>query len=50
MHWPPHNRLQGIDWKQLDYALGAFEGHATDLGCHVIQLETAGISIESGLR
>ena len=83
VHWPPHNRLQGIDWKQLDYALGAFEGtqcmgvalykvvggmahleqivvadgrtrrgigsdlirafegHAADLGCHVIQLETA---------
>jgi len=83
VHWPPHNRRQGIDWKRLDYALGAFEGmqcvgvaiykvvggmahleqivvadgatrrgigselmrafeeHAGQLGCHVIQLETA---------
>jgi ribosomal protein S18 acetylase RimI-like enzyme len=83
VHWPPHNRRQGIDWKQVDCALGAFEGtdcvgvaiykivggmahleqivvaegstrrgvgselmrafeaHAVELGCHVIQLETA---------
>jgi ribosomal protein S18 acetylase RimI-like enzyme len=83
VHWPPHNRRQGIDWKQQDFALGAyenddclgvaiyktvggmayleqlvvkesatrrgvgsalmhaFESHATKLGCHVIQLETA---------
>ena len=82
-HWPMHNRRQGIDWKQSDYALGvfeddalvgvayykvvggmayleqivvadgrtneglgshlmrAFEAHAEELGCHVIQLETA---------
>ena len=24
VHWPPHNRRQGIDWKQEDFALGAF--------------------------
>ena len=83
IHWPPHNRRQGIDWQQQEFALGAYEGddllgvaiykvvggmayleqivvheayvrrgvgsalleafesHATDLGCHVIQLETA---------
>jgi ribosomal protein S18 acetylase RimI-like enzyme len=83
IHWPPHNRRQGIDWQQQDFALGAYEGdnllgvaiykvvggmayleqivvdeahirrgigsalmrafesHAADLGCHVIQLETA---------
>ena len=83
IHWPPHNRRQGIDWQQHDFALGAYEGddllgvaiykvvggmayleqivvheahigrgvgstimqafesHAADLGCHVIQLETA---------
>lgn len=83
VHWPPHNRRQGIDWDQQDFALGAyendeclgvaiyktvggmayleqlvvqeaatrrgigsalmraFESHAADLGCHVIQLETA---------
>ena len=83
VHWPPHNRRQGIDWKQQDFALGAFEvtecvgvaiykvvggmafleqivvaegstgrgigsqlmkafeAHAAELGCHVIQLETA---------
>ena len=83
IHWPPHNRRQGIDWQQEDFALGAYEGddllgvaiykvvggmayleqivvdeahircgvgsalmrafesHAADLGCHVIQLETA---------
>jgi len=82
-HWPAHNRRQGIDWQQQDFALGAyeddecrgvaiyktvggmayleqivvaethtrrgigsslmraFEAHAIDLGCHVIQLETA---------
>ena len=83
IHWPPHNRRQGIDWKQHEFALGAFEigqlvgvaiykvvggmayleqlvvredrthrgvgstllrafeAHAAELGCHVIQLETA---------
>jgi ribosomal protein S18 acetylase RimI-like enzyme len=83
VHWPPHNRRQGIDWKQTDHALGAFDGvecvgvtiykvvggmayleqivvsesltgrgigsellrafetHAAELGCHVVQLETA---------
>lgn len=83
IHWPPHNRRQGIDWKPQDFALGAhvddqlvgvavysvnggmallaqlvvkegstrrgigselmhgFELHAAELGCHVIQLETA---------
>ncbi len=83
VHWLPHNRRQGIDWKQLDFALGAYEGteqvgaavykvvgglgfleqivvadgktgrgigsslmqafeaHAAELGCHVLQLETA---------
>lgn len=83
VHWPPHNRRQGIDWQQEDFALGAFdeaqcvgvaiykvvggmafleqivvadgstrrgigsalikdfEAHAVELGCHVIQLETA---------
>lgn len=82
-HWPAHNRAQGIEWQQTDFALGAFEGpqcrgaaiykvvggmayleqlvvadgftgrgigtrlleafeaHARELGCHVIQLETA---------
>jgi GNAT superfamily N-acetyltransferase len=25
VHWPLHNRRQGIDWKQQDFALGAFE-------------------------
>lgn len=82
-HWPAHNRAQGIDWKQTEFALGifeeamvlgaaiykvvggmafleqivvaegdtrrglgsrllaAFEVHARELGCHVIQLETA---------
>jgi N-acetylglutamate synthase-like GNAT family acetyltransferase len=83
VHWPPHNQRQGIDWKQQDFALGAyedgeqvgaavykvvgglafleqivvaddktdggigsallkaFEAHAAELGCHVLQLETA---------
>ena len=83
IHWPPHNRRQGIDWQQQEFAVGAYEGdellgvaiykvvggmayleqivvheahtrcgigstlmkafesHANDLGCHVIQLETA---------
>lgn len=83
MHWPSHNRRQGIEWEQSNYALGAFEGdelcaaayykvvggmahleqivvaeertheglgtalmaafesHVAELGCHVIQLETA---------
>lgn len=82
-HWPIHNRRQGIDWQQSDFALGAFDGdepvgvaiykvvgglafleqivvadrhthrgigsqlmeafeaHAIELACHVIQLETA---------
>lgn len=82
-HWPVHNRRQGIDWKQSDFALGAFDGeepvgvaiykvvggmafleqivvedghthqgvgsqlmkafeaHAVELACHVLQLETA---------
>jgi ribosomal protein S18 acetylase RimI-like enzyme len=83
IHWPIHNRRQGIDWQQQDFAIGsydndecrgvaiykvvggmayleqivvadahthrgigsslmrAFEAHAADLGCHVVQLETA---------
>jgi ribosomal protein S18 acetylase RimI-like enzyme len=83
MHWPPHNRRQGIDWNPQDFAVGAYDGndclgvaiysvnggmallaqlvvaedhtrrgigselirtfeaHAMELGCHVIQLETA---------
>ena len=36
-HWPAHNRAQGIDWKQTEFALGIVEG-ASVLGVAIYKV------------